>query len=200
MKWQYHYTGIEIWNPAGNGEGWYVQRDATEHSHRVTFIRYSRNFFQYAPHKWVFRIFVVLFLGYLNHLKTSGGNWGFELATNNIRIGLALPEHWSGFHRRNPSVKIPPRKFFAFWRDSRNVAFRMGWLLFGCTSPKFIRRMFDRIDQKRWEAEAAAYEAYLKANGFDQEEPDHEPNESGFSIGGHYNDLDPMGTYMGRNE
>lgn len=42
-EWRFHYTGIEIWNPTNNGDGWYIQRDAR--TKRTEFVRWSNRIF-----------------------------------------------------------------------------------------------------------------------------------------------------------
>jgi hypothetical protein len=137
MKWEPHYTGIEIWNPSGTGEGWYVQRD--RHNKRITFIRYSRRMFGF-----------VLFKGWLNYLKEMGG-YGFEFATlrRNFGFGLSLPHHWW-----NPSLKRSSwRRFFQGYRKNRVVCARVWWFCLTFSIPRFLadwlqKRKMDNIEKE----------------------------------------------------
>jgi hypothetical protein len=145
MNWQRHYTGIEIAEVERRRVNLYMQRD--ERTRRMTFARIS----------WPKYHMVGIFIGRGNCIKGIGG---FEVFNRRWAIGW-VRESWSN----KPMVQ---------WGGStvdpyRRVTIRLGRFGISRDAPMWVQRWKRRIEDKKWEDQAAEYEEYLKARGWDAE-------------------------------
>lgn len=160
MKWTRHYSGLDFWNPRGNGSGWYAHRDSkTKH---LKFLRWSRRGFN-----------ACMFFGYLNHLRMMNFNWGWEFSLSvrrlQVQVGIALPEAWNPLNwKLNPNVRVRPRRWLSTQRSGQKCAIRLGWLCLGCEMPKQLAAL---LDDREWKKRQAADEAWFA----EHPEPEYDP-------------------------
>lgn len=159
------YTGCEVFNPHGNGQGIYLSRHAN-------------NRFPYFARYALLRSQVAMFFGYTNYLKDVGV-WGCEVSIDirylpSLRLGIALPERWNPlWWKLNPSVKVRPRRWISYRREPRwgYVAVRVGWF---AISFDLSKRLNAWINHRQWKKQEEDMEAFFKAH---PEQCSHEEQE-----------------------